>query len=185
MYDGSGRISSQASVARARGTTVALRELFKPLPVRRKAQSHQMLSAVVSAHLNHATAGNAVCLYVSHERSYVSLPPQELLRNVRREFGKLLSLLQAYAVIGTGVRLICTNQVSVHHTPTCSPHLHCAGACCCPSLLLLSPRSDDSGCLADRHRDTYEGAIHPRWGRDVQQHRQRLWTKDCRGIDAF
>ena len=38
--------------------------------------------------------------------------PQELLRNVRREFAKLLNLLQAYAVIGTGVRLICTNQVS-------------------------------------------------------------------------
>lgn len=71
MYDGSGRISSQASVARARGTTVALRELFKPLPVRRKAQSHQMLSAVVSAHLNNATAGNAVCLYVSFPQALI------------------------------------------------------------------------------------------------------------------
>ena len=36
---------------------------------------------------------------------------QELLRNVKREFGKLLNLLQAYAIISYGVRIICTNQV--------------------------------------------------------------------------
>ncbi len=35
-YDSAGRISSQVSIARSKGTTVALRELFKPLPVRRK-----------------------------------------------------------------------------------------------------------------------------------------------------
>ena len=36
---------------------------------------------------------------------------QELLRNVKREFGKLLNLLQAYAIISYGVRIVCTNQV--------------------------------------------------------------------------
>ena len=35
-YDSAGQISSQVSIARSKGTTVALRELFKPLPVRRK-----------------------------------------------------------------------------------------------------------------------------------------------------
>ena len=35
-YDSSGQIASQVSIARSKGTTVALRELFKPLPVRRK-----------------------------------------------------------------------------------------------------------------------------------------------------
>ncbi|CAK0773475.1 hypothetical protein CVIRNUC_004069 [Coccomyxa viridis] len=70
-YDASGKIAQQTPVARARGTTIALRELFRPLPVRRK----------------------------------------ELLRNVKREFGKLLNLLQAYAIISYGVRIICTNQI--------------------------------------------------------------------------
>lgn len=36
---------------------------------------------------------------------------QELRRHLKREFAKLLTLLQAYAVIATGVRIICTNQV--------------------------------------------------------------------------
>ncbi len=36
---------------------------------------------------------------------------QELRRHLKREFAKLLTLLQAYAIISTGVRIICTNQV--------------------------------------------------------------------------
>lgn len=39
VYDSSGGIEGQTSIARARGTTIALRELFKPLPVRRKVKS--------------------------------------------------------------------------------------------------------------------------------------------------
>ncbi len=38
---------------------------------------------------------------------------QELKRNVQREYAKLLTVIQAYAVISTGVRLICTNQVGI------------------------------------------------------------------------
>lgn len=53
------------------------------------------------------------------------LVPQELLRNVKREFAKLLNLLQAYAVIGIGVRLICTNQVG-QHTASCAESQHSA-----------------------------------------------------------
>jgi DNA mismatch repair protein PMS2 len=53
-YDHSGAITSQQSVARAVGTTVAVANLFAPLPVRHK----------------------------------------EFTRNIRREYGRLLSILQ-------------------------------------------------------------------------------------------
>jgi DNA mismatch repair protein PMS2 len=53
-YDHSGAITSQQSVARAVGTTVAVAKLFAPLPVRHK----------------------------------------EFTRNIRREYGRLLSILQ-------------------------------------------------------------------------------------------
>ena len=36
---------------------------------------------------------------------------QELQRHLRREYGKLVALLQAYALIATGVRITCSNQV--------------------------------------------------------------------------
>ena len=36
---------------------------------------------------------------------------QDLRRHLKREYAKLLGLLQAYALIAAGVRIICTNQV--------------------------------------------------------------------------
>ncbi|KAG0603735.1 hypothetical protein M758_10G116800 [Ceratodon purpureus] len=36
---------------------------------------------------------------------------KEFNRNIRREYGRLLSILQAYALIAKGVRIVCTNQV--------------------------------------------------------------------------
>jgi DNA mismatch repair protein PMS2 len=48
---------------------------------------------------------------------------QELRRHVKREFAKLLTLLQAYAVIATGVRIICTNQVPRWASSSQSPEL--------------------------------------------------------------
>ena len=39
---------------------------------------------------------------------------QELKRHLKREYAKLLNLLQAYALIATGVRIICTNQARRH-----------------------------------------------------------------------
>uniref|UniRef100_A0A7I4EEC4 Uncharacterized protein n=1 Tax=Physcomitrium patens TaxID=3218 RepID=A0A7I4EEC4_PHYPA len=36
---------------------------------------------------------------------------KEFKRNIRREYGRLLSVLQAYALIAKGVRIFCTNQV--------------------------------------------------------------------------
>lgn len=35
---------------------------------------------------------------------------QEFLRTLKREYGRLIMLLQGYALIATGVRLVCTNQ---------------------------------------------------------------------------
>lgn len=74
--DASGKVRKKHKVARQRGTTVTITNLFLPLPVRRK----------------------------------------ELDRNSKREFGKALALLNAYALgpccnTSAGVRLTVTNQV--------------------------------------------------------------------------
>ncbi|KAI3431618.1 hypothetical protein D9Q98_004667 [Chlorella vulgaris] len=70
-YDPNGLLVEQAGAARTVGTTIAVRELFKRLPVRHG----------------------------------------EFLRHIKREYARLVALLQAYALISTGVRIICTNQV--------------------------------------------------------------------------
>ncbi|CAG9467890.1 unnamed protein product [Pedinophyceae sp. YPF-701] len=70
VYDREGELVSQEPCARAVGTTVAVKELFSGMPVRRK----------------------------------------ELLRTIKREYAKLLTVLQAYALIATDVRMLCTNQ---------------------------------------------------------------------------
>lgn len=37
---------------------------------------------------------------------------QEFLRHLKREYARLVTVLQAYALISRGVRMICTNQVT-------------------------------------------------------------------------
>lgn len=69
-FDSMGVLVHQEDVARAVGTTVAVRNLFKPLPVRHR----------------------------------------EFKRNLKREYAKMLSVLQSYAVISEGVRFVCTNH---------------------------------------------------------------------------
>ncbi|KAJ7641826.1 histidine kinase-like ATPase [Roridomyces roridus] len=70
----SGKVGKRGKVARQRGTTITLTNLFTPLPVRRK----------------------------------------EFERNAKREFGKALTLLNAYALgpcsSASGVRLTVSNQ---------------------------------------------------------------------------
>ncbi|XP_022149528.1 DNA mismatch repair protein PMS1 isoform X2 [Momordica charantia] len=39
---------------------------------------------------------------------------KEFSRNIRKEYGKLISLLNAYAVIAKGVRFVCTNSTGKH-----------------------------------------------------------------------
>ncbi|XP_057963527.1 DNA mismatch repair protein PMS1 isoform X2 [Malania oleifera] len=48
---------------------------------------------------------------VTIKKLFSNLPvrSKEFSRNIRKEYGKLVSLLNAYAVIAKGVRLICTN----------------------------------------------------------------------------
>ncbi|KAG9443779.1 hypothetical protein H6P81_015119 [Aristolochia fimbriata] len=48
---------------------------------------------------------------VTVEKLFSTLPvrSKEFSRNIRREYGKLISLLNAYAIISKGVRLVCTN----------------------------------------------------------------------------
>ncbi|CAN6442723.1 unnamed protein product [Victoria cruziana] len=50
---------------------------------------------------------------VTVEKLFSPLPVRckEFSRNVRREFAKLISLLNAYAIIAKGVRLVCTNKI--------------------------------------------------------------------------
>nr|QHA10207.1 PMS1 [Allium cepa] len=48
---------------------------------------------------------------VTVEKLFSTLPvrSKEFNRNIRREYGKLISLLNAYAIMAKGVRLLCTN----------------------------------------------------------------------------
>ncbi|XP_073054238.1 DNA mismatch repair protein PMS1 isoform X2 [Primulina eburnea] len=41
--------------------------------------------------------------------SYLPVRSKEFQRNIRKEYGKLIGLLNAYALVAKGVRLICTN----------------------------------------------------------------------------
>uniref|UniRef100_A0A0D9VHR0 DNA mismatch repair protein S5 domain-containing protein n=1 Tax=Leersia perrieri TaxID=77586 RepID=A0A0D9VHR0_9ORYZ len=51
---------------------------------------------------------------VTVEKLFSTLPvrSKEFSRNIRKEYGKVISLLNAYAVIAKGVRLVCTNTTS-------------------------------------------------------------------------
>ncbi|KAL6899348.1 hypothetical protein ACP4OV_006006 [Aristida adscensionis] len=51
---------------------------------------------------------------VTVEKLFSTLPvrSKEFSRNIKKEYGKLVSLLHAYALIAKGVRLLCTNTVS-------------------------------------------------------------------------
>ncbi|KAL3701529.1 hypothetical protein R1sor_019551 [Riccia sorocarpa] len=54
----------------------------------------------------------AVGTTVSVGKLFSTLPVRhkEFNRNIRREYGRLLSILQAYALIAKGVKLVCSNQ---------------------------------------------------------------------------
>ena len=61
---------------------------------------------------------------------------QEFKRNLKREYAKLLLVVQAYALISTGVRLICSNQVQPSPSPS-ARRCHCPRACCSPTKQTL------------------------------------------------
>ena len=71
-FETSGVLKGTKVVASQQGTTVAVENLFKNLPVRRR----------------------------------------ELEKNIKREYGKVLGVLQAYACISKGVRLGVSHQIS-------------------------------------------------------------------------
>lgn len=58
-----------------------------------------------------STAARAVGTTVSVAKLFSSLPVRrkELERNVKHEYGKLATILQSYALISSGVRLLCSN----------------------------------------------------------------------------
>ena len=74
-YDRHGTITSATTAARAVGTTVTVRGIFAPLPVRHK----------------------------------------EFKRNARREYGKALAVLQAYALVSVDARLIVSHHLGGKH----------------------------------------------------------------------
>lgn len=69
-FDASGKLVAKVPSARSVGTTIAVQDIFKRLPVRYK----------------------------------------EFQRNIKREYAHLVTVVQAYGLISTGVRIICTNQ---------------------------------------------------------------------------
>lgn len=69
-FETSGKLKGTSFVASQKGTTVAVKNLFNSLPVRRR----------------------------------------ELDKNIKREYGKVLNLLHAYACISVGVRFAVSNQ---------------------------------------------------------------------------
>ena len=78
-FDSHGELVQETMIARAVGTTIAVKDLFHSLPVRHK----------------------------------------EFKKNLKRDFSKLVSLLQAYSLIHTETRFLCTNQLgngSARHT---------------------------------------------------------------------
>ncbi|CAG8564887.1 35311_t:CDS:2, partial [Racocetra persica] len=71
-FDSLGKLIKKTPIARERGTTVILQDLFEPIPVRH----------------------------------------QEFKKNIKREFGKTLTLLQAYAIICKNLKITCSNQLN-------------------------------------------------------------------------
>ncbi|TVU29461.1 hypothetical protein EJB05_21027, partial [Eragrostis curvula] len=65
-------------------------------------------SGVVS---NESKTARQVGTTVTVEKLFSTLPvrSKEFSRNIRKEYGKVISLLNAYALIAKGVRLLCTN----------------------------------------------------------------------------
>lgn len=59
-----------------------------------------------------APAARSVGTTVAVRQLFHNLPVRhkEFQRNLKREYAKLIALLQAYALLATGVRLLCTNQ---------------------------------------------------------------------------
>ncbi|KAI3749269.1 hypothetical protein L2E82_19876 [Cichorium intybus] len=55
---------------------------------------------------------------VTVKKLFSNLPvrSKEFHRNIRKEYGKLISLLNAYALTAKGVRLVCTNTTGVNKT---------------------------------------------------------------------
>ncbi|KJE93263.1 hypothetical protein CAOG_004075 [Capsaspora owczarzaki ATCC 30864] len=50
---------------------------------------------------------------ISVRNIFASLPVRyrELMKNLKREYGKLIAMLQAYCIVATGVRISCSNQI--------------------------------------------------------------------------
>ena len=49
-------------------------------------------------------------------------------RNVKKEYVKLVQLLQAYAIVATGVKLLATNQVQHYRLPAVCECSTCAAS---------------------------------------------------------
>lgn len=113
-YDHNGRLVGQAGAARTVGTTVAVRELFKRLPVRCGRPGWLLGAHVVPLKLRYGQQGGGMVARsleppacpVRPERSLLlslGCPAlcrhKEFLRHIKREYARLVGLLQAYALI--------------------------------------------------------------------------------------
>jgi DNA mismatch repair ATPase MutL len=101
-FDPQGALVSTTPCARAQGTTVAVKGLFKPLPVRHKVNTNKGL---VLCDQRGLIAYDSLCLHLADSTSC-----QEFCRHLKREYHKALSLVQSYALINTRVRILVTHQ---------------------------------------------------------------------------
>jgi len=133
-FDREGKLCGRAACARGVGTTVAIGNLFGPLPVRRQVRgwvasvwfglvwfvgvSRCVLGVVLWCCSGECSplADTQTCIAL---RSSVIQPPpprpalsqpQELNRNVRREVAKLRLLLQQYAIMCPAAQLFASDQ---------------------------------------------------------------------------
>jgi hypothetical protein len=146
-YDHSGTITGLAAAARAVGTTVAVRDLFKSLPVRwvgacvqhsAQGASTRFMSpkgtrpcgtlptsawrTIRAPHAAHPPAAlpptppnhtRVRCAHTTHTHyphTHFASRHKEFHRGLKREYSKLVALLQAYALVATRVRLLATHQ---------------------------------------------------------------------------
>ena len=155
-YDHNGKLAEQAGAARTVGTTVAVRDLFKRLPVRCAhavatlpsknmtalcscllaacsciwmlgcREQHKQGSAGLRAGGSAAAIFKELCAHTTTHALFSLLRllrrHKEFLRHIKREYARLVSVLQAYALIRCAA-LFHSICLLVWHIPPADPNV--------------------------------------------------------------
>lgn len=170
-FDSHGALLRTSPAARSVGTTVALKNLFARLPVRYKARGLPRCGFPASCWKMQGSCGRLCsfqqeqspggglclrkcCLIAAGRHALL----QEFKRNAKKEFARLATVLQAYALIRTGVRIICTHQASRWRQPALTPTwpcLHAAAVCFATGITLQRHVCTPSLRSAGRHHKAW------------------------------